>query len=152
MRAVEVVTARGHENILATNKNTFEITKDTCLTKRGTCIIAVAADKSGKDFDYNFRRMLRKTSGKLTIVVQVGEEKEVVEAWGDSKLTFNHPTDLVVRKSSFVCDRTMAINANKAAKDLQRSLVTRLKDFRQKVYIKLIVEDNTRNTRIQQPL
>ena len=35
MKTAEKVRAQGHENILSTNKTTFEITKDTHLTKRG---------------------------------------------------------------------------------------------------------------------
>lgn len=143
MKAAETITAWGHENILATNMNTFEITKDTYLTKRGDCIIAVAADKGVKDLSYKFKKILRKTNAKLTIVIQADDEKEVVEAWGNPKLTFNHPTDLVVRKSNYICDRTLAIKADKAAKDFSRNLVAKLKNPQQKVDITLAVEDIT---------
>lgn len=143
MRAVEVITARGHENILATNKNTFEFTKDSHLTKRGDCIIAVAADKTVKDLSYGFKKILRKNSAKLTIVIQVSDEKEVIKALGNPKLTFNHPRDSVVRKSSYICDRTLAIKASKTAKDFSRSLVRKLQNSQQKVDITLIAEDIT---------
>jgi hypothetical protein len=143
MKAVEVITARGHENILATNKSTFEITKDSHLTKRGDCIIAVAADKGIKDLNAEFKKLLKDPNAKLTIVIQVGGEREVVEAWGHPKLTFNHSTDLVVRKSSYICDRTLAIKADKAAKNLSRGLVAMLKNPQQKVDVTLIVEDAT---------
>jgi len=143
MKAVEVITARGHENILSRNKNTFEITKEPYVTKRGDCIIAVAADKSVKDLVAEFKKILKKKGAKLTIVIQVGGEKEVIEAWGSPKLTFNHPTDLVVRKSNYVCDRTLAIKANKVAKDFSRNFVAMLKDSQQKVDITLTVGDTT---------
>lgn len=140
MKAVEVITARGHKNILATNKSTLEITKDSHLTKRGDCIIAVAADKGVKDLKAEFKKLLRSTNAKLTIVIQVDDERELIEAWGHPKLTFNHSTDLVVRKSSYICDRTLAIKADKAAKNLSRSLVAKLKNPQQKVDVTLIVE------------
>jgi len=143
MKAVEVIIARGHENILATNENTFEITKDTFLTKRGDCIIAVTADKSGKDLSEKFKRILKKPSSKLTIVIQAGRQREIVEAWGDPKLTLNHSTDLVVRKSNYVCDRTLGTRADKAAKNLSRLLVAKLKDAQQEVKITLTVEDSS---------
>ena len=143
MKAVEVIIARGHENILATNENTFEITKDAFLTKRGDCIIAVTADKNGKDLSEKFKRILKKPSSKLKIVIQAGRQREIVEAWGDPKLTLNHSTDLVVRKSNYVCDRTLGTRADKAAKNLSRLLVAKLKDAQQEVKITLTVEDSS---------
>ncbi|MDH5447921.1 MAG: DUF371 domain-containing protein [Candidatus Bathyarchaeota archaeon] len=143
MKTVEVITAHGHENILARNKNTFEITKDANLTKRGDCIIAVAADKSIKDLSDEFKKILNKKDAKLTIIVQVDDEREVVEAWGNPKLTFNHAADLVVRKSSYICDRTLAIKANKAARDFSRRFVAKLKNSQQKIEITFAAEDIT---------
>ncbi len=48
-------------------------------------------------------------------------------AWGHPSLTFKDPSDMVVRKSSFVCDRTLAVGADKAAVDLGRELVDELR-------------------------
>ena len=143
MKAVEAIIARGHEKILATNKSTFEITKDTYLTKRGDCIIAVGAGKGITDLSDEFKKILRKKDAKLTVVIQVGGEKEVVVARGNSRLTFNHPTDLVVRKSNYICARTLAIKANKAALDLSRSFVTKLRNSQQEIDVMLTVEDAT---------
>ncbi len=139
MKVVEVITAWGHENVLATNRSTFEITKDTHLTRRGDCIIAVAANKGINDLSDEFKRALR-TGAKLVVVIRVADEEEVVEARGDPKLQLSHPTDLVVRKSDYICDRTLAIGANKAAKDFSRHLVAKLKNPQQKVEVTLTVE------------
>ena len=49
MQAREVITAKGHKNILATNRNTVEITRESHLSKRGDCIIAVASNKGVGD-------------------------------------------------------------------------------------------------------
>jgi hypothetical protein len=51
--------------------------------------------------------------------------------------------DLVVRRSSYVCDRTLAIKAGKAANDFSRCLVEKLKNPWQRVDITLTVEDAT---------
>lgn len=51
---IEEVTAHGHRNIFATNKKTFEMTKEPHLTERGDCIVAVAADKSGPCLNHFF--------------------------------------------------------------------------------------------------
>ncbi len=143
MKPVEVITAWGHENILATSGNTFEITKETQLTKRGDCIIAVAADKSIKDLSDQFKKLLRERAARLSIVIQAGGIEDTVKASGNPNLTFNHPTDMVVRKSNYICDRTLAVNADKAAKNLSRSLVAKLKKPQQKAIITFTLDEDT---------
>ena len=143
MRVVEAITARGHRNILSRNKSTFEITKKPYVTKQGDCIVAVAANKSVKDLSDEFKQILKEKDAKLTIIIQADSESEMIEAFGSQKLTLSHCTDLVVRKSSFVCDRTLSIKANKAAIDFSRNVVTKLRNGRQKVDITLTVEGST---------
>ena len=69
MKADEIVTAYGHEKILATNKTTFEITKDAHLTKQGDCIIAVRANKGTIDLNDTFKGIMSKKDAKLTIII-----------------------------------------------------------------------------------
>lgn len=140
MKVVEVIHARGHENILSTNKTTFEITKDTHLTKRGDCIIAVNANKAATDLSQEFKNTLRNENARLTITIEVDSEKEIVKASGNPQPTLTHPTDLVVRKSDYICDRTLAIHADKAAKDFSRTLVKKLQNLEQTIIITLTVE------------
>ena len=54
----EVIFAQGHENILGTHKTTLEFTKDKHLTKKGDCIVAVAADKALADLSAEFKENL----------------------------------------------------------------------------------------------
>ncbi len=140
MKTVEVIHAQGHENILSTNKTTFEITKDTHLTKRGDCIIAINADKAAVDLSQEFKNALRSENARLTITIETDTEKEIVNASGSPQLTLTHLTDLVVRKSNCFCNRTLAIHADKAAKDLSKTLVKKLQNPKQTVIIALTVE------------
>jgi len=140
MKIVEFITARGHENIQGTHKTTFEFTKDLELTKRGDCIIAVSADKAVVDLNPSFKEALRKENARLSILIAAGEVRELVRASGSRRLRLTHPTDMVIRKSEFVCDRTLAIRADKAASDLSRDLVEKLKNPKQVVKITLTVE------------
>ena len=140
MKAVEKLTAHGHENILATHKSTFEITKDAHLTRQGDCVVAVAADKGVRDLSEELKKVLRKTGSKLIIVLQAGQEREVVEASGNPKLALTHPRDIVVRRSNFVCNRTLAVKANKVAKDFSREFVKQLRNPQQRIDITLIAE------------
>lgn len=119
----ETIKARGHCNVLSLHKTTFEVTKETHLTPRGDCIIAVAADKSMPDFSPEFKEALRRYGAVLHIRIRCGSLEEDVTAYGSPNLILSHPTDLVVRKSDFICPRTLAIKANKAAVDFNRTLV-----------------------------
>jgi hypothetical protein len=141
MNSVTVVFhARGHENVLATHKTTFEVTKEASLTKRGDCILAVESTRAAVDLPLEFKEAARKEDARITVTIEAGKLEETVKAKGSPKLTFSHPTDLVVRKSGYVCGRTLAIRADKAASDFSRKLVEKLKDPDQKVKVTLAVE------------
>lgn len=92
MELSETIIACGHENIRATHRTTFEITKESTLTKRGDCIIAVSANKALADLNPQFKESLRKENTKITILIQTGEIVEAVNAFGNPKLILTHPT------------------------------------------------------------
>ncbi len=141
MDAVTVVFyARGHENVLATHKTTFEVTKEATLTKRGDCILAVKSTRATADLPFEFKEAARKKDAQITVTIKAGELEETVKAKGNPKLQFTHSTDLVVRKSGYVCGRTLAIRADKAASDFSRKLVEKMKDPNQEVKVTLAVE------------
>ena len=136
-----VFFACGHENVLSTHKTTFEITKGATLTKQGDCIIAAKSTKGAADLPSEFKEALRKEGARITITIEADELKETVKAEGSPQLQFIHLTDLVVRKSNYVCGRTLAIKADKAANDFSRELVEKLKDPNQEVKVTLVVEN-----------
>jgi hypothetical protein len=135
----EVVFGYGHENVLAAHKTTLEFTKDTRLSKKGDCIVAVNADKALADLSAEFKENLRKPHAKLTILIEADEVMEQLNAYGSPQLVLTHSTDIVVRKSDYVDNRTLAVHANKAARDLPRDLLEKLKNPKQKVKITLEV-------------
>ena len=135
----EVIFGYGHENMQATHKTTLEFTKDSHLTKKGDCIVTVAADKALADLNTEFKEILRKPNTKVTITIEADGVIEQVNAKGSPQLSLTHPTDMVVRKSGYVCSRTLAVHADKAACDLSRALVEKLKNPEQKVKITLAV-------------
>ncbi|MEM2907042.1 MAG: DUF371 domain-containing protein, partial [Candidatus Odinarchaeota archaeon] len=51
----ERLTARGHPNITATHKTTFEFTKEESITIKATCIVGVKASKGLPDFSEKFK-------------------------------------------------------------------------------------------------
>ena len=141
MDSVTVVfSACGHKNVQSTHKTTFEVTKEADLTKQGDCIVAVESTKAVMDLPLEFKQAAKKECAQITVTIEAGKLKETVKAKGSPKLEFSHPTDLVVRKSSYVCGRTLAIEANKASIDFSRMLVEKLKDPKQEVKVTLTVE------------
>ncbi len=131
--------AFGHKNIQATHPITLMFTKDRHVSETGDCIVAVGADKSVADLSPEFKEALRKPNAKLTITLEAGSFKEQITAFGSPKLLLSHPTDIVVRKSDYISDRTLAVHADKASKNLPRALVEKLKDLKQEVKIILTV-------------
>jgi len=139
MEITEIILAFGNTNIQATHKSTLEIIKEAELSKRGDCIIAVSADKAIRDLGSEFKENLCKENAKITMLIGAGEIVEVVNAFGSPRLILAHPTDIVVRKSNYICSRTLAIRADKAACDLSRNFVKKLGNPKQKVKITLTV-------------
>ena len=140
MEITEIIFAYGHKNIQAAHVSTLEITKEAQLSKKGNCIVAVSADKAVADLSPEFTENLRKENVRMTMLIEAGEVAEVVNAFGSQRLILEHPTDVVLRKSSYICSRTLAIRADKAACDLSRKLVKKLRNSEQNVKITLTVK------------
>jgi len=131
MIEIEVVRARGHELVRATHRTTFEITRERTLTPRGDCIIGVEADKGALHLSQAFKRIVCSDAARVIILLTCGGVVDVVEARGSSALTLSDPNSIVVRRSSYVDARTVAVQSNKAAVDLSRELVEQLKQGRE---------------------
>lgn len=140
MKISEVIEAHGHPNVLATHKTTLEITREATLSKRGDCIIAVDATKAAADLSAEFKEAVKRENAEITILIEADGERETLKAKGSPLLTFKHTADMVIRKSNYVCSRTIAIRAGKAATDLSRKLIEKLRDPTQRVKITLTVK------------
>lgn len=136
----ETILCYGHENVKATHRSTLEITKEEFLTPRGDCIICIKADKGLKDLSENFKKALREGK-KLRIRIIVGESIDEILAFGSKNLNFENPVSMVIRKSDYIDGRTLAIKANKAARDIKREIVEKLRDPKQRVIVELIIEE-----------
>lgn len=137
----EIISGYGHKNLLSTHNTTLEFTKSSHLTKRGDCIVAVSINKSLIDLNAEFKERLCQSYAKLSIAIEASGILEKVTAQGSPKLILDHQTDMVVRKSDYICSRTLAIHADKAAQDLSRALVEKLKNPAERVKITLTVKD-----------
>ena len=140
-----VIVAKGHPGITARHRTTFMVTKDREVGPMGDCIIAVDADKAGPDLSPELKQAIR-AGRELVITLKAEGMVEKVHAFGHPSLTLNHPTDLVIRKSKFICGRTLAIGADKAAADLQRKFVAALRNPATKLELKIEVSAAPRAT------
>jgi hypothetical protein len=64
-----------------------------------------------------------------------------VLAEGSPRLVLEHPSSIVIRRSDYVDGRTLAIRANKAARDIDRRIVELLRNPETVAEIELTVEE-----------
>lgn len=126
--ARDEVTFRGHAMVRSTHRTTIEVTTEEYLTEDGDCIVGVGASKGCGGLNDKVKERLRKGGSKVTIRLVVGEESFELRAHGDPRLLLSHPHDMVIRTSDFVSDRTLALGADAAARNIPRRLVSLLKD------------------------
>lgn len=115
--------ATGHENVLSKHKTTFEITTDESLTLNGDCIIGLNSKVTLNDLPEEIREKIMTDDTKIILTLETPNASDVIIGYGSSELTLDHPSDMVCRKSNFTCSRTLMINADKAAIDLDEKLI-----------------------------
>ena len=124
----EVIKARGHPYIRASHKTTLEVTKEPGLTPRGDCIIGVFADKAVRELCEEFKNCIRRDNAILVVIIRAHDLWDVILAQGNSRLILASNTKVILRKSTYIEPATLGVKANKAASDLRRDLVEKLKD------------------------
>ncbi len=132
--------AYGHPNIKSEHKTTLMITRDTYLTPRGDCIVAIKAESGLTDLDERVVSAAKNEGANIILTLKVRDEEFKVAGKGHPDLTFKDPNDMVVRKSNFIDDRTIMINADKAACDIPLNMVKLLKDMNSTVSIRISVK------------
>ncbi len=125
----------------ATHHATVEFTKDKDLSKNGDCVLIVSANKGLADLSLDFKKALKKPHAKLTVKIEADDLCEEFHAEGSPHLILSNKQEIVIRKSDYISDRTLAVHADKAAKDISRQLVAKLKNPKQKAKITLAVEN-----------
>lgn len=121
-----VVDAHGHEHVTAQHASTLELTSDDFLTPAGDCILGIEADRTPADFDPDFVAACRDADATITATFEAGDHTETVRGRGHPDLGFANDRSLVCRTSEYVDDRTVMVDADAAAADLDRDLVAAL--------------------------
>ncbi len=118
----------GHENIRSNHQKTIEITKESDLTLKGDCIVGINATSSCSDLPQELKDKLKVHDVKVTFSIRVGEHEFTIEGKGHPDLILTHSEDIVIRKSDFICPRTLSVKCDKASDLLPREMVTLLRD------------------------
>jgi hypothetical protein len=126
MELREVVRARGHEHVSAAHTGTLEITSDDFLTPAGDCILGIDADRVPADFDAAFVAACQDAAATITATIEVGDSEVRIPGRGDPTLTFESDRSHVCRTSEHVDDRTVMVEADAAAADVDRDVVAAL--------------------------
>lgn len=134
------VTFYGHPNIQSLHAKTIEITKDEHLTLRGDCIIGVKANKACADLDETFKHRLKSNSAVVRIEIMVGDKSLLITGRGDERLSMLNAHEIVIRRTNFVCPRTMSVLCDKASSDVPRNLVKILQDQETKGIFRITLE------------
>lgn len=122
------ILTKGHKNVTSLHKSTFEITRDCEIGPAADCIIGVDMDRTMLDFPAEFKERIADSKTRITVELKTENGFDTITGWGHEDLTLTHPTDIVIRKSDFICPRTLMIRADKAARDLDRDLICDLKN------------------------
>jgi len=130
----------GHENIRSNHQKTIEITKESSLTPRGDCIVGVSATSSSNDLPQEIKDKLRDPGSKVTFSISVNTHQFTIVGSGHPDLILTHKEDIVLRKSDFICPRTIAVKCDKASDLLPREMVSLLQNPKTQGTFTIIVE------------
>jgi len=128
MEATDSFQARGHPNVRSTHRTTLMFTTEDHLSTRGDCIIAIGATKGLGDLDPELRNIIKKSGSSVTVTVETMEKMIHVRGEGHPDLELSHSSDMVIRKSRYICDRTLMIGADNAAINIPKEFLRLLRD------------------------
>jgi hypothetical protein len=137
MRRVQF-KAFGHQNIIGEHRSTVELTSEDHLTRQGTCIIGVSSDMTLNELDSEIKELAKLGTTTIILRMSIDGLVEEVTGTGGPGLTYSDSTSMVARTSSYECSRTLMINADKAASDLDQDFIEKLKDNRVVIDCELI--------------
>ena len=122
------IKTKGHKNVTSNHKSTFEITKDSEIGITADCIIGTSMNKSMLDFPQDFKDEIANSNSQIKVILDSENGHDEIVGFGHENLSLTHPTDIVCRKSDYICSRTLMIKADKSAKDIDNKLIEDLKN------------------------
>jgi hypothetical protein len=136
------IVFHGHPNVRSNHLKSIEVTKAHTLSIKGDCIIGVSADKACSDLKSDLKKMLLRPGLVIKIEIVVEDCLFIMRAHSDTRLLLSDSQDLVIRRSNFICPRTVAISCDKAASDMPRKMSDLLRDPQAIGKLKLTISDS----------
>ena len=136
-----VFYCRGHSNVRATHKTTLEFTKDENLSSKGDCIIGVSSSESLDSFPLELKRKIMSSEAIIYVKLEVEKYSDLIKGYGNSKLELNDDNAIVIRKSNFICSRTLMINSDKAAININKQIILKMKNPENKMKVTVMVKE-----------
>jgi uncharacterized protein len=139
----EVIHAKGHVNLTAMHRSTFEVTTEPDISLAGDCIIAVRADKGAASLSESFKVAAASDDAYIIALITCDNFSDSITGWGSAAMTFTDPRSMVFRVSDFICGRTVMIHADKPAARLDRDLIKALSEGKD-VVVEITIEQKER--------
>ncbi len=130
----------GHKNIRSLHPKTIESKKNTHLTPRGECIEGVTATSGCKDIPSTLKKKLKDPNSTIKFSIVVNDYSFKFSGKGHKNLILTHSDYIVIRKSNFVCPRTLAVSCNKASDSIPRKIIKLLQDPKAKGVLTIVVQ------------
>lgn len=133
-------TARGHPNVKSTHKTTFMTTMEDELSTRGDCVIVVGSEMGLRDMPDKAKKLARDEDTRITFRLTVDDLVFEAHGHGHPGLEYTDPMDMVARRSSYTCGRTLMIGSDKTSMNIPEAVVEALKNPETMVQIEITYE------------
>ncbi len=90
--------------------------------------MGVNATSGCKDIPSKLKKKLKDPNSTINFSIDVGDYSFKFSGKGHKKLILSHSDDIVIRKSNFVCPRTLAVGCDKASDSIPRKIIHVLQD------------------------
>ena len=122
------ISFNGHKNIRSLHPKTIEITTEPNLTLNGDCIIGVGASCGCNDIPEQMKNLMRNSKSEILFTISTKDVSFKVKGSGHENLILTNPHDIVIRKSTFICPRTLAIQCDLASDSIPRQMIKTLQN------------------------
>ncbi|MCE7741249.1 MAG: DUF371 domain-containing protein [Candidatus Heimdallarchaeota archaeon] len=136
----------GHPNVTSKHKSTLEFTTESDLTLRGDCILGINTTMNLVNLPVEVKNIIREKECRIKLTLGVNGLIEEIEGNGHPDLLLSDTTAFIVRKSDFLCPRTLMINANKIANDISNEIRSIMRNPNSVMEITLQVESGMTDT------
>lgn len=112
----------------ALHPRTIEVTRSRALTPAGDCVVGVGASCACAGLPEALKARLRDARAVVSVEIAVGGLSFGLRGRGDPALALSDGQDIVLRRSSYACPRTLAVGCDAASDSVPREMVRALRD------------------------